>query len=306
VLSRPAKGDAAPRDDRIPAQLVSNAVARPVPVGSRTSSGWVVLANSGEGRPMHLKTIGAGSAKTLVIAGLDGEDRIAVNWVDQFVQQLSQSPDALRDYQLVLLRAANPDGLTAKHHENGRGVALNRNFPTANYRPRGNPSAGIGPASEPETRAVMQLLYDLKPQRVVHLTSAASASEAVCNGVAEEAASSLRDVVGLPVESFDPRQHGGSLEEFATTVLGIEVVTLRLRIGEDWRSAAVSHYPTFLAASIPHTHRGELARSTRSKPRATRSADDDEPISATSAAPVTRRKPSGYEELPPPPNKRGW
>jgi protein MpaA len=297
------------RDDGIAAQFASNTkapAARGPAVGSKTNSGWVVVANSAEGRPLHLKTIGSGAAKTLVVAGLDGEDRIAVNWIDYFVQQLNQSPDALRDYQVLLLRAANPDGLTAKHHENGRGVALNRNFPTANFRPKGNPNAGTGPASEPETRAVMQLLYDLKPQRIVHVVSTSSPSDALCNGVAAEASSSLQDVAGLSVDSLEPREHGGSLEDFATTVLGIEVVTLRLRSGEDWRSAAVSHYPVFVAASIPQTHRGELAQSTRSKSRrANLDGNDESPISATSAEPVTRRKPSGYEELPPPPNKRG-
>jgi hypothetical protein len=294
------------RDRGVPARLISNpAPAGRNGIGSRTPSGWIVVANSAEGRPLHLRTIGTGSAKTLVVAGLDGEDRIAVNWVDQFVQQLGQSPDQLRDYQLVFLRAANPDGLTARHLENSRGVALNRNFPTANFRPGGNPSAGAGPASETETRAVMQAIYDLRPQRVVHLVSASTSSEAICNGVADEAANSLADTVGLTVENFDPRKQAGSLEEFATTVLGIEVVTLRLRIGEDWRSAAVTHYPTFLAGSVPRVHRGSLAQTTRNNPRHTIDENDD-PVSATSAAPVTRRRNSGYEELPPPPNKRGF
>jgi len=292
------------REFGVPARLISNTTpAGRSPIGSRTASGWVVVANSAEGRPLHMRTVGTGSAKTLVVAGLDGEDRIAVNWVDQFVQQVSQAPDTLRDYQLVFLRAANPDGLTARHLENARGVALNRNFPTTNYRPGGNPSAGAGPASEPETRAVMQVLYDLRPQRIVHLVSAASSSEAICNGVADEAANSLADLAGLEVEGFDPRKQPGSLEEFAATVLGIEVVTLRLRIGEDWRSAAVSHYPTFLSGSVPQAHRGSFAQTTRKPPR--RGLDqNDEPVTATTASPVTRRQNSGYEELPPPPHKR--
>jgi hypothetical protein len=294
------------RQEGLPVRFTfaSNSAPRPA-IGSRTSTGWVVVAQSAEGRPLHMKTLGTGSARTLVVAGLDGEDRIAVNWVDQFVQQLAQSPEALHDYQVHVLRAGNPDGLTAKHLENGRGIAINRNFPTANYRPAGNPSAGPGPATEPETRALMRLLYELRPQRLVHVVASSTPSEAECNGVASEAATSLEDVAGIAIEAFDPRRHGGSIEDFATSVLGIEVVTLRLRIGEDWRSAAVVHYPTFVTASIPLAHRGELAQTRRARPRGSDGIAGDDPVSATSATSSTRRNRSGYEELPPPPHKRG-
>jgi hypothetical protein len=288
----------------LPVRLASNPAPRPA-IGSRTPSGWVIVGQSVEGRPLHLKTLGTGSARTLVVAGLDGEDRIAVNWVDHFVLQLAQSSETLRDYQIQVLRAANPDGLTAKHLENARGVTINRNFPTANYRPAGNPSAGTGPATEPETRVLMRLLYDLRPQRLVHVVAASTPSEAICNGVAQEAAASLQDAAGITIESFDPRQEAGSIEDFATSVLGIEVVTLRLKIGEDWRSAAVVHYPTFVTAAIPLPHRGDWAQARRAKPRATEAFGADDPVSAASPASTTRRNRSGYEELPPPPHKRG-
>lgn len=274
-------------------------------VGSRTASGWVVVAQSVEGRPIHLKTLGAGSRKILVVAGIDGEDRIAVNWIDAFVQQLSQAP-LHRDLQLLIVRAANPDGLTARHVENARGVALNRNFPTAHYRPGGRPSAGTGPASEPETRALMQLLYDHRPQRLVHVISSSTPSRALCNGVAQDAAESLQDTAGVSVETFDPAAQGGSLEDFAASVLGIEVVSLRLEIGEDWRAAAVANYPRFLAAAIPLALRGEMELARHAVKRLPGTAGEDTPVSAQTVAPITRRSQSGYEELPPPPHKRGF
>uniref|UniRef100_A0A7C4LN77 Peptidase M14 domain-containing protein n=1 Tax=Schlesneria paludicola TaxID=360056 RepID=A0A7C4LN77_9PLAN len=291
---------------RAAVERVAQAAINRQPVGSRTASGWVVVAHSLEGRPIHLKTLGQGGHKTLVVAGLDGEDRIAVNWIDAFVQQLSQAPEWDREFQLLVVRAANPDGLTARHLENARGVALNRNFPTAHYRPGGSPSAGTGPASEPETRALLQLLYEHRPQRVVHLVAAATPGQALCNGVAVDAADALQGVAGLSVEPFDPAQHGGSLEDFATSVLGVEVVSLRLEIGEDWRAAAVANYPQFLAGVIPQSLRRE-PETARSQPRRHAPAvADDGTDSAQKIAPVTRRSRSGYEELPPPPHKRGF
>jgi protein MpaA len=61
-------------------------------------------------------------------------------------------------------------------------VDLNRNFPTRDWRPEPVPhrltldaprdvalSPGTGPASEPETRALIRLIDDLQPQAVVAL-----------------------------------------------------------------------------------------------------------------------------------------
>lgn len=301
--------------DGVPALFASKSAPARAPaktsavIGSRTPSGWVVVAQSAEGRPLHVRRIGSGKLRTLVVAGLDGEDRIAVNWVDQYVQQLSQTTDALENYELAFLRAANPDGLTVKHHENSRGVSLNRNFPTPGFRPGGDPSAGQGPASEVETRAVLQLLYDLKPQRVVHLVASAGKSSVVCNSAAANAARTLSEGLRIETQPFDPRQCPGSLEEFAATVLGAEVLTVRLSVGDDWRSAAVAHFPALVAATIPEAHRGAaIAAKVPAAPQSpagstpTAAADrDDAPVSASEAVNVSHPRRSGYKELPAPP-----
>ena len=87
-------------------------------------------------------------------------------------RRLGERPDLLKQQQFVLIRAANPDGLAAKIRENSRGVVLNRNFPTRRLS-QGilRRATGNGPASEPETRALLQILYEFRPQRVVHLFS---------------------------------------------------------------------------------------------------------------------------------------
>lgn len=63
----------------------------------------------------------------------------------------------------------NPDGYAAGSRRNARGVDLNRNF---SYRWRdldGNYESGSGPASEPETKAVMQFLRQVDPDWVLSL-----------------------------------------------------------------------------------------------------------------------------------------
>lgn len=295
------------------ASTVSNRNARPATASS--NSRWTQIGQSAQGQSLHIRRIGAGEKCTLIVAGIDGEDRIAVNWVDSFAQRLDEEPDTFRDHQLVLLRAVNPDGLIKKIVENSRGVAINRNFPTGNYQSGGSPSAGKGPASEPETRAVMQLLFELRPQRVVHLVSTPRQSSAECNGVATEAASSLSTIRRLHVADFDVKEQPGSLEDFVTSVLGAEMVTLRLAINDDWRSAAITHFPTFMAASVPQVHRGGLTATTEESaptdPTPFRVEPEDGPrleFDADSASAdasrvgkiLKRPKRTGFEELPPP------
>jgi len=59
----------------------------------------------------------------------------------------------------------NPDGLAAGTRRNPHGVDLNRNFPYGWVDLDG--SYESGPASEPETRAVMMFLAEIDPRRVL-------------------------------------------------------------------------------------------------------------------------------------------
>jgi hypothetical protein len=304
------------RDRAITARTISDRSPSAPAVGTRTASGWVVVGHSAKGESLHTRTLGNGNQTTLIVAGLDGEDIIAVNWIDRFVRQLQESPESVRNHTLVFLRAVNPDGLLNRRFENANGIALTRNFPTAGYRPGGRPSAGKGPASEPETRVLLQVLYDVQPRRVVHLTSTPRKSSAECNGVAAEATASLSAIRGMSVQTFDAKEHPGSLEDFVTTVLGAEMVSLQLAIGDDWRTAAIGHFPTMLAAGVPQLHRANLAPADEAESPSPFQLDriEEEPESlptiptppaSTDRSLLQRPRRSGFQELPPPSAQRG-
>ena len=61
----------------------------------------------------------------------------------------------------------NPDGLARGSRKNARGVDLNRNYPRGWKDLDGNYESGPGPASEPETRAMMSFLKAVRPERVL-------------------------------------------------------------------------------------------------------------------------------------------
>jgi protein MpaA len=118
-----------------------------------------------------------GRCRVLIHAGIHGEEGETTIALSRALRLLTEpSPDC------AVVLAANPDGLIRGTRGNARGVDLNRNFPTRDWR--GDPvfhrytmdaprdvalSPGSSPGSEPETLALMGLIRELKPEVVVAL-----------------------------------------------------------------------------------------------------------------------------------------
>ncbi|WP_205698982.1 DUF2817 domain-containing protein [Conexibacter sp. SYSU D00693] len=115
-----------------------------------------------EGRPLRAHCRGATTAprRLLVVAAVHG-DEPGTQAVTRALRRRTP-PAGLR---VCVVPALNPDGLRDRRRTNARGVDLNRNFPSADWRtgPRGRYFPGRGAASEPETRWAMRLVDAYRP-----------------------------------------------------------------------------------------------------------------------------------------------
>ncbi len=116
-----------------------------------------------------------GSCAVLVFAGIHGDEAESTDVLSWAVRHL-EGPSP----QCAVVLAANPDGLIRGTRANAEGVDLNRAFPASNWQadpvayralseePR-DVALGTGqePGCEPEVRALVTLIEELRPSRAV-------------------------------------------------------------------------------------------------------------------------------------------
>lgn len=134
---------------------------------------WKPIGHSQLGRDIVMARFGDGRRHVLIVGGVHG-DEYGSPVAEQFARWLTRHPSAVpRNVTLDVIACANPDGRKAKKRWNARLVDLNRNFPSADWsRIRGTyGTAGHSPASEPETRVLLDRLARGRYWRVVSLHS---------------------------------------------------------------------------------------------------------------------------------------
>lgn len=120
------------------------------------------IGRSVEGRPIVAVERGTpGGVVVLVIGVIHGDEVDGVAILDR----LATAP-VPAGVDLWLIESMNPDGQAASQRQNAALVDLNRNFPFQ-WGPIGEPGdsqyAGTGPASEPETQAVVDSVSQIRP-----------------------------------------------------------------------------------------------------------------------------------------------
>jgi hypothetical protein len=129
----------------------------------------LVLAPAGAvAAPFEVQRVGDPEApvRVLVVGSIHGNETAG----HAIVRRLARVAPPAR-VQLWLVESANPDGVRRGTRQNGRGVDLNRNFPyrwAGGGRPFDTYYPGRAAASEPETRALMALAREVRPDLTLY------------------------------------------------------------------------------------------------------------------------------------------
>ena len=157
------------------------------PTSTQVISKRIIIGKSVEGRYLEVFQFGSGNIERLIIAGIHGGyEWNTIALADALIQYLKDHPELVPpDQTLYILRSLNPDGEARSHGIKGRanehGVDLNRNFPDHwradwsregcwNYLPI---TAGTGPASEPEAKALISFIEAHNVDALINYHSAA-------------------------------------------------------------------------------------------------------------------------------------
>jgi len=101
----------------------------------------------------------------LVIGVIHGDEQAGLKIVNDLEQM-----DVPHGLDLWLINSMNPDGVAHDMRKNADAVDLNRNFPY-NWGPIADESnweySGPGPASEPETQAMVAFITEIQPEMII-------------------------------------------------------------------------------------------------------------------------------------------
>ena len=130
-----------------------------------------VFGRSVLGRPLLAYIFGSGHNVTMVFGGFHNNEPASSAVVEQLRAYLAGHPEEWSGRTVIVVPAVNPDSRSAGTRLNANGVDLNRNFP-GTWQPvalaaRYNP--GPAAASEPETQAVIRLVEEFAPAKIVSL-----------------------------------------------------------------------------------------------------------------------------------------
>ena len=156
----------------------------------------------------------------LLIGGVHGDEPEGIIMAEECLKWLfddARKPQPEVRIPWAVIPVLNPDGAIHQTRVNGTGVDLNRNYPSKNWSaeakaPRYNPGPFAG--SEPEIKALVNLIQQLKPRLIIHCHSWNPCIVAT-GAPALRAAQSLANASGYKIVDDIGYPTPGSLSEYA-------------------------------------------------------------------------------------------
>lgn len=193
-------------------------------------SGW---ATSAGGRPIDLYHSSESQWENLdsplvFIGGVHGDEPEGVALAESTLHWLMKDGASLARTPWILITCLNPDGYANNQRVNDHGVDLNRNYPASNWSDQHSEKKyypGPAPGSEPEVKALADLIVRTKPRLLVHCHSwkpcivcTGSAGRTDAEYLSESSGYEIVDSIGYPTP--------GSLSHFGWHDHNIPVICI--------------------------------------------------------------------------------
>ena len=183
-----------------------------------------VVGESVEGRPLTCRLFGDRGPVVFALATIHGNEAAGTPLLRRVAQLIREDPSLVANRRVLLLEVANPDGFERNTRGNANGVDLNRNFPALNFSKSAR--HGSEPLSEPESRAIYELVLEYQPSRIISFHQPLACIDYEGGPTARALAERISRDAGLPVNDLSARD--GSLGSYAGDKLGIPIITYEL------------------------------------------------------------------------------
>ena len=196
---------------------------------ARPAVRYLTVGKSVRGRAIIASVFGNGTKRVLVLGGIHGNEPSSAVVAKALSATLLREPVASGP-TIIIVSEVNPDGLVEASRVNANGVDINRNFPSTSWRsdyPDLNHYPGHEPASEPETRAIIDLIKRYPPDLIITLHAALGCMN--WDGPAEETAAMMAAINGYPLCQSLGYETPGSLGTLVGEDSKIPTVTIELR-----------------------------------------------------------------------------
>jgi protein MpaA len=191
---------------------------------------YLTLGKTVKGRDITAMIYGTGEKRVLVFGGIHGDEQNTSVLARSLAVHIN-TETLPQNLTVIIVPDSNPDGLLAATRVNANGVDINRNFPSKTWRADYTEQRrfpGTQPSSEPETRAILDLLEHYPPHMVVTLHAAMGCVNWDGPGGANPART-LASINGYPLCESLGYETPGSLGLLTGIDREIPTVTIELR-----------------------------------------------------------------------------
>ena len=164
----------------------------------------------------------------LIVGVVHGDEPQGEDLITKYLSETSSG--------MLFIPSLNPDGKQLGRRTNSNSVDINRNFPTKNWEltEKDNYFGGESPASEIETKFLINVIEEYKPKLILTLHTPYKIVN--YDGPAKEVSEKISEIINYPVEESIGYPTPGSFGTYAGVEKNIPTITLEMDEEEDINS----------------------------------------------------------------------